>query len=520
MLGQQIMSVMGEEKGGPIALSLAHHGYMGLLDLFIMSQDDLDALDYPDPASTADPRPLIALQRGKRGLLRAYICFVRHLQQEHTFENFVSISKDDFDLYRTTMYDPSCSLSPSPPAPAASTSATGRGSLVDDFRKSIKHDKSHYVALREDKQWDSWKRSTVATARSHGCEEIFDPSYMPITSTDKAIFDEKQKFMYSVFEDKLHTDMGKYYVRLHEHDYDAQAIFASLQAHAKASTQASIDTAVLLSYITTTKLHESKWRGTSHSFVLHWCDRVRTYEELVDPADHFTGNVKLIMLQNAVSGVPALHQVKTQSAHDIAHGGKALTFEQYKTLLLSAASAYDAGRGLSRSRPTRSINQADLTELPPVFEDDSFHDIDTDHGELSVHATNQHPSRPFRPSMSKDKWDSLSDAEKKHWDMLSPQAKATILGISKPPPPRTPRQLNLTDISAADYLTILAAHEQHVAASTFPVVDTATLSPDHPSASVDEVPAAPDVSTTDLLACATKQHASAHPSDLCHALGM
>ena len=120
--------------------------------------------------------------------------------------------------------------------------------------------------------------------------------------------------------------------------------------------------------ITTTKLHESKWRGTSHSFVLHWCDRVCTYEELVDPADHFTGNVKLIMLQNAVSGVPALHQVKTQSAHDIAHGGKALTFEQYKTLLLSAASAYDAGRGLSRSRPTCSINQADLTELPPVFE--------------------------------------------------------------------------------------------------------------------------------------------------------
>ena len=62
------------------------------------------------------------------------------------------------------MYDPSCSLFPSPSMSVHSTSATGRGSLVDDFRKSIKHDKSHYVALREDKQWDSWKQSTVATA--------------------------------------------------------------------------------------------------------------------------------------------------------------------------------------------------------------------------------------------------------------------------------------------------------------------------------------------------------------------
>ena len=151
MLGQQIMSVMGEEKDGPIALSLAHHGYPCLLDLFIMSQADLDALDYPDPASMADPKPLLSLQHGKHGLLRAYICFVRHLQQEDMFENFVALSKDEFDLYWTTMYDPSCSLSPSPPVPVISTPATGRGSLDDDFCNSTKCDKSHYVALCEDK---------------------------------------------------------------------------------------------------------------------------------------------------------------------------------------------------------------------------------------------------------------------------------------------------------------------------------------------------------------------------------
>ena len=88
--------------------------------------------------------------------------------------------------------------------------------------------------------------------------------------------------------------MGKYYVRKHETDYDAQAVFKGISIHAKDSTQASIDTADLLSYITTIKLHESKWRGGTHAFVLHWCDKLRLYEELVDQSDHFTSNVKLM----------------------------------------------------------------------------------------------------------------------------------------------------------------------------------------------------------------------------------
>ena len=84
---------------------------------------------------------------------------------------------------------------------------------MDDFRKGIKRDKSHYVVLKEDKQWDTWKRSTLATARSHGCEQVFDPTYKPSTSDKISVFDEKQKFIYSVFEEKLKTDLSKFYVR-------------------------------------------------------------------------------------------------------------------------------------------------------------------------------------------------------------------------------------------------------------------------------------------------------------------
>ena len=126
--------------------------------------------------------------------------------------------------FRVKSYNPNAPISVSTPRTVAP-----RSTAVSDFKKSIKRDKSHYTVLREDKQWDAWKRSTLATARSHSCEEIFNPSYVPSNSDERDLFHEKQKFIYSVFEEKLQTDIGKSLVHNHdhEHDSDAQTIFAN-----------------------------------------------------------------------------------------------------------------------------------------------------------------------------------------------------------------------------------------------------------------------------------------------------
>ena len=42
------------------------------------------------------------------------------------------------------------------------------------------------------------------------------------------------------------------------------------------------------------------------------------------------------------------------------------------------------------------------------------------------------PKKPFRPSMTRDQWNSLSAEDKVVWDSFSPQTKATILGFKKP----------------------------------------------------------------------------------------
>ena len=71
---------------------------------------------------------------------------------------------------------------------------------------------------------------------------------------------------------------------------------------------------------------------------------------MISSKEHFMHQVKKIMLQNVVAGVPSLDHVKVQSNHDMAHGKRELSYENYVTLLLSAASTHDSIIGFT-SKP-------------------------------------------------------------------------------------------------------------------------------------------------------------------------
>ena len=48
------------------------------------------------------------------------------------------------------------------------------------------------------------------TATIHSCDEVLDPYYMPGHYADsQELFQQKQYFMYSVFNEVLQSDMGK-----------------------------------------------------------------------------------------------------------------------------------------------------------------------------------------------------------------------------------------------------------------------------------------------------------------------
>ena len=68
--------------------------------------------------------------------------------------------------------------------------------------------------------FDGFSRSLYITAESHECEEVLDPEYMP-TNDEKTSL-KQNKFLSSVFDKHLMTDLGKTIVRKYVHTTNAQ----------------------------------------------------------------------------------------------------------------------------------------------------------------------------------------------------------------------------------------------------------------------------------------------------------
>ena len=90
-----------------------------------------------------------------------------------------------------------------------------------------------------------------------------------VFSVKAALFDEKQKYMYAVFEKTLLTDKGKALVRAYQCKYDAQAVYKEVSEYALKFTKATMDAASILTYITTSRLGDGNWKGIIHAFILH-----------------------------------------------------------------------------------------------------------------------------------------------------------------------------------------------------------------------------------------------------------
>ena len=280
--------------------------------------------------------------------------------------------------------------------------------------------------------------------------------------------------MYFVFDRNLSTDKGKALVREHEGDRDAQAIYKALCEHASTSTKAALDASDILAYITSARLGDGSWKGTTHAFILHWRDQVRRYEKQVKPSDHFSAGQKKVMLQNAVHPIPELRAVKVQADQLRTHNGVDVDYEQYVSLLCSAAHNYDGssrskGSGETRRRTIYEHELHDLMDDATIEPVDGAYDIDIGVDTIQANFTSSKPKE--NPSfMPKDRWDQLlrlPPSERQAWNKLSKEAKAIILG-SRPPTggspataphlsssrPPTTRTARFADLSSDDQLTV------------------------------------------------------------------
>ena len=108
-----------------------------------------------------------------------------------TFHQFMS-----WKLNEITTSSPSPLPSVTASDPRAAPSTPSYSTQLLNFKRGIKRDISAYPTLKDEKYYESFKRSVSVTARAHDCEEILQPTFRPRGDADSLeLFRLKNDFM-------------------------------------------------------------------------------------------------------------------------------------------------------------------------------------------------------------------------------------------------------------------------------------------------------------------------------------
>ncbi|EEC51029.1 predicted protein [Phaeodactylum tricornutum CCAP 1055/1] len=422
-------------QGHPICLSFAQQGYESADDLLCIFENELETLEFIPLAPADGPEttaPII------RHFLRWQASLERQKGTPLKNSELAALNNKDFVLYRrSALGQVSSTVAPIVTNPNAAIPTAKTRSAVEDFKRGIKRDKTHYPVLKDDRYWDNFYRSFVVTAVSHNVEKVLDPSYLPTDPLEKSLFEEQNKFVYSALEHTLQTDMGINIVREHSFDFNAQEVFRKVVKHYTESASAKISSSTTLGYLTTAK-YSSSWTGTAEGFILHWKNHLRIYNDTVPTGEQLPQQLCLSLLENAVHDIPELRQVKITATLDLAKGGSPISYDGYLSLLLASASLYDNGNNLSNAcsnKNKRHVYSTDLVYHPTDFDSDLDVSYDIDVSPTAIYEANAHARNSGNSGNRSRNAASPRDRPyipREMWNQLSEDAKAILQGLSAP----------------------------------------------------------------------------------------
>lgn len=442
--------VIGFGDDDLLVKALDNAGVVSVPDLLALTDGQIDTLVFDDGTG---PRTPSLADRNKLRILRAWNPYLQGIQGARRVDwlDLATVNEDEWDEYRVATYVPPGVIPPAAPPTASNVHPVAQGprptpahNPASDFRRGIKRDKTHYTEIKDEKQWDEFKRKTIATVYAHGCENVINGSYAPTSSDDAVLFEEQKKFMYDVWTTILKTPMGKHFVRQHESTRDAQAVWRDYVNYMRSSTRADIEIEGLMTTLTSLRISTST-KVTAQQFILDWLDKLRIYEDLTPMSAHFPDIMKKAMLQNALNGLKDFQDVKTAEQMEVAKGQGPMTYQAYVALVQQVAAAYDTklsfqGR-LPPSDTTRKVNVVEVDDydgnMEYGYEYDQEADMQEYFGSMSINATQtQNRGRGKRPSLPRAVWNAMSRSDQMAWDNISDQAKFKIMFAYKDHPPK------------------------------------------------------------------------------------
>ena len=436
-------NVLERGDDSDLKAALLFSGFRDINDLLGIGPEDVDHLTYREPNTVID-LPVI---RGDKGLLFCFLEYVAHRADDDDpieDEDWMTVTVEDFDDFRVSPGR----IFTRPRVAAPDVPTVGHGARpgmnpVESFKRTIRRDPDQFPTLRDESLNDGWHRDVVNQARAQDLQELTDPTYVPVSDEAKALFDVKQKFFYAVLAKTVQTDRGRAIVRQYEETYDAQKVYADLVQHHLGSTQAQMESADILAYVTSARFGSGDWNSTATSFVNNWQNQVIRYERI--SGERFSDKTKRVLLENAVSDVMELRQVKNNADMETVRTGIPLTYEQYCSTLRSACTIIDGRVTQTPNGDRRRVLYHDFlthgtNQLYDQDHGEFRYDIDSTVTEIQAYATDRqrtnfrgnrgHGGNAQRTRMPIDRWRQLSENSRTIWDTLPEHEKAVILGYS------------------------------------------------------------------------------------------
>ena len=300
--------------------------------------------------------------------------------------------------------------------------------VVADFKKGIKRDPSLFPTLKHIDNWPTFKRETLALAHAQDVVDVFTPKYKPRSSEEKELFILQKHCVYALFCHKLKTDFGRKLVRDYEAKQDAQSTWRDLENDAEHSTVAQLNATDLLQYVHTARVEN--WKGTTFSFILHYQEQIRLYDQLQPPNEQTSDHAKMVYLQNAVYAIEELRSVQLTGSQLAMANSTVPTHQDYEALLKAAASNYDRAHAPAKRQPTRSAERTDIWDanVSESYHDaqgtsdyDFGFDIDTPTDIVQAHMRDQSGMIP------RETFGQLKAESRKAWSQLSDDVRVDIL---------------------------------------------------------------------------------------------
>jgi hypothetical protein len=208
-------TILGQRKDSPLFLALNKAGIIDVGGITSLSDRVIDQLKYQEDSSGTSV--LEELGHGYQQLIRCFNTFVlmkndngnpihgdwQNLAIKAEFNEFQIIG---FASYNVTKVTPPTTLSSGVGTSGNTSFTTKVRDRVLEFKKGIKRDPASFTVMKDSTQWDSVHRTLKSQTCYQDVDDILDPCYQPTTAEDIALFAEKQKYMYSVFEGMLQTD--------------------------------------------------------------------------------------------------------------------------------------------------------------------------------------------------------------------------------------------------------------------------------------------------------------------------